>query len=326
MGDLDKGAKMSYTQITHDERYYISTYRRQGFSQRMIARLLGRSPSTISREFKRNVNRHGTYRPSKAIEKTSGRRSRSRKKPQFKEIHFKPVIKLLKRNWSPKQISNSLRMSNTLNISHETIYKHIWADKRNDGQLYIHLRQSSKQRRKRRNSYDSRGVLHGKRPIEQRPIGAKNRSRIGHFEIDTVHGRGSNHCIMTLVDRKTGYLIIGKLKNKTTAELNKRLLGVIKKQNGRIKSITSDNGTEFHGYKEIEEKAGVKFYFAKPYHSWERGTNENTNGLIRQYLPKIKSMAKITQQICNAISKKLNTRPRERYGYITPETLYENNH
>ena len=144
----------------------------------------------------------------------------------------------------------------------------------------------------------------------------------GHWEIDTVMGGGNEHCIVTLVERATGYVLIGKLTARTMEEAARRTIQLIRKHPGKFRTITADNGTEFHSYKKIERATGVKIYFATPYHSWERGTNENTNGLIRQYLPKRKSMARVTQHDCNRIAKKLNARPRKRYGYETPEERF----
>lgn len=207
-------------------------------------------------------------------------------------------------------------------MSHETIYQYIRRDKSDGGTLWNHLRQSTKQRRKRYNAYDSRGRLAAKRHISERPASVETRKYKGHWEIDTVHGRGSHHCIVTLLERKTGFVIIGKLPNKTTTSLNKRTIKLISRDLNNFKTITSDNGTEFHQYKKIEESCKAKFYFANPYHSWERGSNENVNGLIRQYLPKTKSMANLTQQRCDEIAAQLNQRPRKRYNYKTPEEMY----
>jgi IS30 family transposase len=215
-----------------------------------------------------------------------------------------------------------LKLTDQLSISHESIYQHIWWDKDEGGDLYKHLRCAQKRRRKRYGAYDSRGRLAGKRPIEERPVGANTRSEFGHWEIDLVHGKGSKDCIVTLVERKTRYTLIGKLKAKTKEQTNARTLHLIAPRQETFKTITSDNGTEFHGFAEIEKKMNLKFYFANPYHSWERGTNENTNGLIRQYLPKKESMASITQATCNSIAKKLNSRPRKILGYKTPQEAF----
>ena len=195
-------------------------------------------------------------------------------------------------------------------------------DKKAGGLLHTHLRGARKRRRKRYGSYDSRGRLAGKRSISERPPAVETRRQTGHWEIDTVIGAGSKDCIVTLVERKTGLLLIGKLGDRTTASLNRRVIRLIKRHNGLFETITSDNGTEFHDYKRIEERTRVTFYFAKPYHSWERGSNENANGLIRQYLPKGTSMAGLSQQQCNAIAHRLNTRPRKRLGFKTPLECY----
>ncbi|NOQ88732.1 MAG: IS30 family transposase [Gammaproteobacteria bacterium] len=314
---------MNYRQLTSGERYTISTLKRQGFTVSEIAYEIGRHRSTIYRELKRNSCNDGRYRVFKASSRTRGRRSQTRRNQQFSKDDFKIVNKYLRMKWSPDQISNTLCDEGILDISHETIYKHIWLDLYNGGNLYTHLRQSQKKRRKRYNAYDSRGMLAGKRHITQRPQVATSRKRIGDWEIDLVMGRSDKDCILTLVDRKSGFTKIYKLKNKTKKETNKKLLKLMSSLDTKIKTITADNGTEFHGYKEIEEKTGVKFYFCTPYHSWERGTNENTNGLIRQYLPKGESMASLTQRKCNKIAHELNTRPRKRHNYKTPLSIYE---
>jgi IS30 family transposase len=230
-------------------------------------------------------------------------------------------VLLMKEDWSPEQIAGRLDLEGRLQICHETIYRHVWNDKRHGGLLHPHLRQATKKRRKRHGTYDSRGRLAGKRPIEQRPVAADNRSRVGHWEADTMLGDGKP-CVVTLVERKTGYLEIGKLNARTSQQLSRRTTQLIQRQPRPVRTVTADNGTEFHGYADIERDTDARFYFATPHHAWERGTNENTNGLIRQYLPKRQSMASLTQHECNAIAQKLNRRPRKRLGYRTPEECY----
>ena len=216
-----------------------------------------------------------------------------------------------------------MKRAKSLSISHETIYRYIWRDKKAGGDLHIHLRCSLKKRRKRHRTNDSRGRLAGKRHISERPTSVEARRRIGHWEIDTVIGEiNQRDCIVTIVERKTGYVLIGKLTRRNQEELAKRTVFLLRRHPGRFSTITADNGTEFHGYKTIEKRVGVKFYFATPYHSWERGCNENMNGLIRQYLPKRTSMAGVTQRDCDRIARKLNRRPRKRHGYRTPEECF----
>jgi transposase, IS30 family len=312
-----------YTQITLEERYTIARCRVARMSVAEIAAITGRHRSTIYREVARNLGSGGRYRCSKAQEKTNGRRSRSRRNRHFGEKELTLVERYLREDYSPDQVSGYLAKEGLLSISHETIYQHVWRDKAAGGDLHRHLRCARKQRRKRYRSYDSRGRLAGKRDITERPATADARAEIGHWEADTVMGSGDKHCIFTMVERKTGLVVIGKLKNRTKEEVKKRIVGLIRAQKHPVLTITADNGTEFHGYEQIEMLTGAKFYFAKPYHSWERGLNENTNGLIRQYLPKRKSMAHLTQWGCTRIAEKLNNRPRKRLRFRTPRECYD---
>lgn len=314
---------MKYHQLTSGDRYSLSALRTQGLNQSQIAKQLGRHRSTISRELKRNCARFdGHYRPSKAIERTSGRRSRSRRNLRFTLEDLHRVNALIRKQWSPQQVSGHLHKKGLLRISHETIYRHIWSDKVCGGSLYTHLRGARKNCRKRYGRNDSRGRLAGKRHISQRPASVLKRREIGHWEIDTVVGTGDLNCIVSLVERKSGYVLIGKLEARTVQQLNRRTLRLARRHPDLFATITADNGSEFHGYEEIEQAIGLKFYFATPHHSWERGTNENTNGLIRQYIPKGISMAKLTQVDCNVIANKLNTRPRKRLDYKTPQECF----
>jgi transposase, IS30 family len=314
---------MRYHQLTSDERYTLACLRRKHYSQAEIARVLGRHPSTISRELRRNRREDGYYRAFTACERTRARRSRSRRNHQFSEEQWLLVLACLYQLWSPEQISGRLKRFGLLSISHETIYRYIWTDRAYGGGLHTYLRQAGKQLRKRYGRYDSRGRLAGKRHISERPAGAENRSRMGHLEGDTIVGTFDRHCVLTLVCRKTGYTKIGKLYGRTTEALNRRAAALIRQARHRVRTITVDNGTEFHGYKRLEKLTGTKIYFATPHHSWERGTSENTNGLIRQYLPKRTSMSHITQRDCTRIAAALNNRPRKRLGYLTPAEVYE---
>jgi transposase, IS30 family len=312
-----------HAQITLEERYAINVMRKQRYSIRSIARELGRAPSTISRELRRNLRPTGRYVPGIAHSYAVARRRRSRRNARIGPETWAVVDRYLRMDWSPEQVSGFLRAEGILSISHEAIYIHVWADKRAGGDLWRHLRQAAKRRRKRYGAYDSRGRLAGKRHISERPPAAEERIEVGHWEIDTVmgteHGRNS---VVTLVERATGYLVMGKLARHCAADATARCVEMIERQGGRVATITADNGTEFHSYKQIEAATGVEFYFATPHHSWERGTNENTNGLIRQYLPKRTSFADVTQDDCDAIAAKLNARPRKRLRYRTPEECY----
>ena len=317
---------MRYHQITPEERYTLATLRKQvpRLSCAAIARLMSRHRSTISRELRRNSSDYdGAYRYSRAQENTNGRRSRSRRKSRYDAEQWRLIEDLLREDLSPEQISGRLRRDQVLRISHETIYQRIWEDKRRGGTLFRRLRQRPKYR-KRYGTNEKRGHLPGKRHISERPFSVEHRQEFGHWEMDTVIGSGTNDCILTLVERLTGCVLIAHLPARNAAAVNRRLLQFIEELPHLFRTITVDNGTEFHAYQQIEQATGVLFYFATPYHSWERGTNENTNGLIRQYLPKRTTMKGLTQSRCNQIACLLNNRPRKRHGFLTPvEKLLE---
>jgi IS30 family transposase len=285
---------------------------------------LGRHRSTIYRELSRNgEGLHNVYDPRSAVVRAATRRKSCNQARGFSTEQLAVVDQLIREQWSPEQVSGYLARRENFWISHETIYRHIWRNKRVGGDLHTHLRSSKRKRRKRYGSYRNRSQLPDRRNIAQRPAYVERRQSIGHWEIDTVCGSGSRDCIVTLVERKSGYVLIGKMRDKTPAELNRATICLASVQSELFKTITSDNGTEFAAFKHIEDAVRLKFYFANPHHAWERGTNENTNGLIRQYLPKRTSMSTLTQAQCNRIANTLNDRPRKRHGFKTPvEVLY----
>lgn len=317
---------MKYRQLNAEERGVLAALRTLRISQAEIARQMGRHRTTIWRELRRNCAPYdGGYRSARAHQRAHARRYRSRRNSQFERPQWERVEDLLREEWSPEQVSGHLKRTRELTISHETIYRHVWRDLQAGGTLHAHLRGARKQCRKRYGRYDSRGRLAGKRMIGERPVVVDRRCQIGHWEIDTMMGESlgeSSDCILTLVERKTGYVLIGKLAARTAAEANRALLELLAQHPGRVRTITSDNGTEFHWYGQIEAVHPVRFYFATPHHSWERGTNENTNGLIRQYLPKGESMAGVTQSHCDTIADHLNQRPRKRHAYKTPHQCF----
>jgi IS30 family transposase len=315
---------MLYHQITAAERYSVGLLRQQGLAPAAIARVLGRHRCTIGREVRRNgTPRDGCYRPELADWYARGRRSRSRRNRRFSAHEWERIQALLREDWSPEQIAGRLRADREFAISHETIYRYVWADKQAGGTLYRHLRGARKQRRKRYGCYDSRGRLAGKRWITERPPIVATRRELGHWEGDTMLGDSqAGPCVLSLVERKSGYLLLGQLRQRISAAVNQRAQQLIAAQRHPVRTITVDNGTEFHDFAALEQATGTEFYFATPHHAWERGTNENTNGLVRQYLPKRQSMAHLTQHDCNRIATKLNRRPRKRLGYRTPEECY----
>ena len=300
----------------------IGALRVRGSGVSEIARELKRDRSTIWREVKRNRSQYdGAYRARWAVEKANGRRRRSRRNRRYGPVQFVPIERMLREDFSPEQIVGRLRLEGVRSMSHETIYLWIWADKEAGGTVWQHLRGARKLKRKRYGRHDSRGRLAGKRMITARPAIVARRSRLGDWEIDTVHGRGKA-CVVTVVERKSGLVRIGKLPRATGPHTLSRTVQILQPDRSRLKTITSDNGAEFHIYKQIEAQLGATFYFATPHHAWERGTNENTNGLVRQYLPKGVNLKTLTQPQCVSIANQLNNRPRLRLGFQTPNEVY----
>lgn len=314
---------MGYHQLTTRERYLIVEHKSMGLSMREIGKALCRSASTISRELRRNAcSSDGRYRVEKADSYARARRWRSKQGSQFKASEVAAVHELLGRKWSPEQVSGRLRKRRWMRIGTSTIYRWLAQDKARGGMSWLQTRQLSRRYRKGYRVPDRRGRMSGKRPLSERPRQADDRSEVGHLEGDTVMGKDGRHCVLTLVDRMTRRTRILKLPARQAAEVNKALISEVRAGRLKMKSLTLDNGTEFHGYKELEAKLGIKVYFAQPYHSWERGTNENTNGLIRQYLPKGSCFKGLTQQRCNEIERELNDRPRKVLGFSTPNEAH----
>ena len=315
---------MRYHQITPAERYTLATLRKQvpALTLAEIARLMGRHRSTISREIARNSSRRdGIYRTRHAQDETNRRRWRSGRNQRFVTADWALVVRLLREGLSPEQISGRLHLEGRLAISYESIYRFIRSDKKRGGTLFRLLRQPAKWR-KRHAGAEKRGRLPGKRHISERPAAVEGRQEIGHWEMDTIVSPADRHCVVTLVERVSGCVLLGKLRSRSVAATNRRVIQLIRSHRQIFKTITVDNGTEFHGYRDIERATGTTFYFATPYHSWERGTNENTIGLIRQYIPKRSSMRNLSQARCAEIALRLNNRPRKRHGFLSPIEVF----
>jgi IS30 family transposase len=311
---------MNYLQVTEKERYYISFALAQGVPKVTIARELGRSRSTIQREIKRNQERNGFYKPFIAHEIAVYRRRSSRQKSYFTELEWGFVYEGVREKWAPEQVATRLGREGLIKMHYGTIYREIKRDKRRGGTLFSHLRQASKKRRKRNGRPDSRGRLRGKRCITQRPKVATLRLEKGHWEVDLMRGFRAQGWILTAIDRKTRLVRIRKLSGKSVREVNRKLIPLIKRH--QIKTITVDNGCEFHGFKDVERATGARFYFAHAHKSWERGSIENMNGLIRQYLPKSMTFTHLSQARCSYIERKLNGRPRKILDFKTPEECH----
>jgi len=303
---------MNYTHLTREERYQIYALKTAGHTQSEIAAVLERSPSTISRELARNHGGRG-YRPKQAHGKSVERRAMNAR--TIDDATWQFARERLQEQWSPDQISKHAE------ISIETVYQRVYADKRAGGLLWQQLR-CQKQRRKRYGKMDRRGMMPNRRSIEDRPAIVEARSRIGDWEADTVIGKSHRQAIVSIVERKSGFTLIHKVERKTALAVSQAMIELLKPHQKKVHTITSDNGREFAGHEEIANKLKADFYFAHPYSSWERGTNENTNGLIRQYFPKNRDFTTITQQEIDTAMERLNSRPRKRLGYQTPNQVF----
>lgn len=312
---------MNYKQLTEQERYQIYIMKQAGHTQQEIAILLDRSPSTISRELRRNKGLRG-YRPAQAQHKSDERRVTAYKARKVTEQVNKWIEVLLRQELSPQQVVDYLKRAKKVQLHHETVYQLIYKDKALGGNLYTHLRVASKLYRKRYGTYDRRGRIKNRTCIEQRPPVVDRRNRIGDWEGDTIMGKGRKSALLTLVERKTLYTVIARLTGKHARDLADVAISTMAKLKSRVKTITLDNGLEFSEHEVIAEELEADIYFAHPYASWERGINENTNGLIRQYFPKGTDFAKVTDDEIRFVMNRLNNRPRATRGGRSPNEIF----
>ena len=316
---------MGYGHLSIDDREVILKMQAQQASMQRIGDRLGRSKGTISRELSRNVSSTKEYKPHLAQRYYEKRRDASKEPYRLEEdaLLREQVQAKLKKCWSPEQISGKLHEDHGIDISPVTIYNWIYRDRENGGRFYAYLRQSHKRRRKRRASEDRRGQLPDRRMIDERPKVVDERSRIGDWEGDTVEGRKGSGFIATHVERKSRYTVAVKVDDKSADTVTKATLEAMKKlPPEKIKTMTFDNGKEFAGFKELERGLAMTSYFARPYHSWERGTNENTNGLLRQFFPKGMDFGTVRQTDVDIALELLNNRPRKCLNYRTPAEVF----
>jgi IS30 family transposase len=312
---------MNYRQLTENERYQIYILLKAGMTKKYIALSLGRSPSTITREIGRNTGLKG-YRPAQAQKLTEQRRRVAFKYRKVTDEVYGWIETLIRQELSPEQVVSYLAKHRGVSLHYETVYQLIYADKAAKGDLYTHLRIVSKPYRKRYGSYDSRGRIKHRISIDERPMVVESRSRIGDWEGDTIIGQGRQSAMLTLVERKTLYSVIVRLTGKRADLLADALIQEMQGFQSRIKTITFDNGLEFAEHRRMAEALGAKVYFAHPYSSWERGTNENTNGLIRQYFPKGTDFNTVTDKEIQHVADRLNQRPRKTRGGKSPNELF----
>lgn len=309
----------SYNRLTGEDRIALYTLKKAGLTQSAIAAQLDVHPSTISRELRRNIGLRG-YRPKQADRLAHARRSQSCGS-RISQTTWDDVDEKLKKDWSPEQISGHLKANGLPSVSPEWIYQHIYADQSRGGILHTHLR-CQKKRRKRRGTTERRGQIIGRVCITERPEIVETRSRIGDWEADTVIGQQGGAVLVTLCERKSRFSLIIKAENKTAAAVSAAITKVMGPHAAQVHTLTYDNGKEFAYHQQVSDELEAKAFFAHPYHSWERGLNENTNGLIRQYLPKGKSFDDLTDEEVSQIMDKLNNRPRKCLGFRTPNQVF----
>ena len=317
----------TYRQLTREQRYQIYALKKAGHGQMEIADWVGVHKSTISRELQRNRGQRG-YRPKQAHDFALAHRHRrrSRIQPQTWQL----VAEKLRADWSPEQISGWLRRNGHEPVSHpvtnelgrdEWIYQYVLADKRADGDLHTHLR-CQKKRRKRYGSYDRRGKLPNRTSIEERPAIVDQRQRLGDWEVDTILGKGRRQAIVTLTERKSRLALLHKVERRKADQVAQAILRLLKPFAPQVHTLTSDNGKEFAQHETVAAELNLDFYFAHPYASWERGTNENMNGLIRQYLPKQSDFTTVSDTDLETIMNKLNHRPRKCLDFRSPFQVF----
>lgn len=305
--------------ITREQRYTISTLLGQGYSQTKIGEYIGKDKSVVYREIKRNCDlRSGAYRYDLAQRKYEQRQSHKSKPRKVTREMEDYIESLIRKEYSPEQIVGVAKKEGKPCVSHESIYQKIWYDKKQKGDLYTHLRRKGRRYRKRGSSKDSRGIIRDRISIEHRPKIVEKRSRFGDLEVDLIIGKNHKQAILTINDRASGMLKMKNIESKEAKVVANAINELLEDWLPYIYTITSDNGKEFAEHKLVTEQSSIDFYFAHPYHSWERGSNENLNGLIRQYFPKKSDFNLIDDQMIRDVQEKINSRPRKRFNFENP--------
>ena len=318
----------SYTRLTYNQRCQISALKSTAMSQTAIAKTVSVSQSTISRELNRNAQKDN-YNSEHANKKSKLRQHHARTQPIIMNHDIiENINNLVLQQWSPVQISGRLKLEG-ISISHETIYRYIREDKKAGGMLYQHLRHKGKKYNKRLNNSAGRGCIPNRVDIKDRPPIVEEKTRVGDWEGDLIIGAQHNGAILTYVDRTSKKTIMAKLDSKHASGVVNATIEKFSGLHHLVKTITYDNGKEFSSHELVSKGLQASCYFATPYHSWERGLNEHTNGLIRQYLPKSTNLKLVTNEEIMKIENLLNNRPRKVLGFKTPNEVFaiaENNH
>lgn len=316
-----------YRQLTEDDRIEIYAMKQAGKTQRNIARRLGVNPSTISRELTRNTGGRG-YRPKQAHCLAIGRRGYARKALKMTPKTIAYIERKLRQEHSPEQIAGRMKVDPDYygpTVSHERIYQHLWQDKAAGGKLYQYLRIAGhKKKRKRYGKRDFRGKIPNRVGIEHRPKIVETKKRFGDWEADTIIGKHHRGAVVSLVERKSQFTLLGQVIRKTADAVQQQMVQQLRPHRRRVHTITTDNGREFSGHETIARELQAKVYFADPYQAWQRGLNEQVNGLIRQYLPKQTDLRHVTDDQLRFIMDRLNHRPRKTLGFKTPYELFCN--
>lgn len=306
---------MGYTHLSQDERYQIQYLRAGGFHPEQIAHQIHRAPTTVRRELRRNASGDGRYQARTAQRQSALRRHAASSRLRIDPSRWAAVEARLAEDWSPEQIADEA------GISHERIYQHVARNRQQGGNLWHHLRRRKRRRRHRCGTPRERQRFHGRR-ITQRPAVVAMRRRVGDWEGDSVVGKGLAR-IVTLVERKSGYVRLRRVHDGRADTVARAIIHALHPLRSHVHTLTLDNGSEFAEHELVDIALAAKSYFAEPYSSWQRGCNENLNGLVRQYLPKGCNLAATTDEHLQIIEDKLNDRPRKRLGFRTPRQVFE---
>lgn len=310
-----------YKQLTREQRYQISGLKKAGLNQSQIADELVVHKSTISREFRRNKGRRG-WHPKQAQELRDERRKNCANAQRHSLLEWTEVERLIRQDMSPEQASQRLALEGGLQISHESIYLHIYADKRRGGDLWRHLRCQKPRRKRYASGQERRGTIKNRVGVDERPVIVEQKSRIGDWEGDTVIGKNHRGALVTLAERKSRYILAAQVPGKQASGVTAAVTRLLRPHKGKCYTMTFDNGKEFAEHETIAAELDADVYFAHPYHSWERGLNENSNGLLRQYFPKGMELVEVTQEQVQWAVDRLNHRPRKVLGFRTPFEVF----
>lgn len=310
-----------YKQLTREQRYQIYGLKQAGLDQTQIAQKIGVNKSTIAREFRRNKGQRG-WRPKQAQSLRYERKQACSNGKKFTLNEWAEVERLIREDLSPEQIANRLKMEGRFQISHESIYQHIYAGKREGSDLWRHLRCQKPRRKRYASGQERRGMIKNRVSIDKRPEIVEQKTRIGDWEGDTVIGKKQQGLLVTLAERKSRYTLVGKLPSKHSEGVKSKVNSLLEPHKHKCHTVTFDNGKEFAEHEAMALELSADIYFAHPYHSWERGLNENSNGLLRQYFPKEMILTDVTDEQVQWAEDRLNHRPRKVLGFRSPYEVF----